>query len=101
MASALDLLRSFGEHGKPYFGFSDLRKGNHEILQFKLVKNVHYNKKNEKSLKRVILVELKDQVLFLPEYFAQKFKDNPKKIDELNRDGVKKFLFFGGSRKNR
>lgn len=65
--SAFSLLRN---NLKPYKGFSQLAIGNHEISRFKLVKNKMYNSSNPASLPRIILVELKDQVLFLPEYFA-------------------------------
>lgn len=61
-----------------------------------------YNESNEghakNKLKRVLLVELRDEVLFLPEYFAIPFNDDDAKIDELNNDGIKKYLYFGGKR---
>lgn len=47
-------------------------------------------------LKRILLVELKDEVLFLPQYFAEKFDDDDSKVDVLNNDGIKKFMYFGG-----
>lgn len=84
---------------KPYLGFSNLPKGFHEIQHFRLVKNNYYNPDCEKlSLKRVLLVELKDQVLFLPEYFAIKFNDDDNLVNALNNDGIKKFLFFNGKK---
>lgn len=46
-------------------------------------------------------MELKDQVFFLPEYFAYKFNDDDKKVAELNQDGKKKFMYFGGARPNK
>lgn len=101
MSSALNLLKSAGKATKPYVGFSKLAHGSHEILCFKLVPNKLYNSQEKKSLKRAILVELHDQVLFLPEYFAIALNDDPKKIEELNTDGVKKYLYFGGSRPNK
>lgn len=85
---------------KPYKGFSNLSVGFHEIFNFRLVNNKMYNKKKDKSAKRVILIELKDEVLFLPEYYAVDFDDDAKKVDELNTDGVKKFLHFLGKREN-
>lgn len=105
MSSAFDLLKSIGD-GKPYNGFAKLKIGNYEILNFRLVNNKMYKEKKEGEeknniLKRILMVELKDQVLFLPQYFARQFNDDDEKIDELNNDGIKKFLFFGGARPNR
>lgn len=99
--SALSILKSRGfKDSKPYRGFASLAIGNYPITKFRWVKNKNYNEKREGSLKRVLLVELEDQVLFLPEYFARGFDDDDKKVKELNTDGVKKFLHFGGKRSN-
>lgn len=85
------------EEGKPYYGFSKLSKGHHEVYKFRLVKNKMYKANAEKPmLKRILLVELKDEVLFLPQYFAEKFDDDDSKVDVLNNDGIKKFMYFGG-----
>lgn len=103
MSSALDLLKSANQPLKPYRGFAHLPHGNHEIIRFRLVKNKMYNDSPGKgfNLKRVLLVELKDEVIFLPEYYAVPFNDDDRKIEELNNDGVKKYLYFGGSNGNR
>lgn len=70
--SAFDLL-SGASVRKPYLGFSNLRIGHYEVVKFKLVKNKLYNPNAEKPLsKLVLMVELKDQVLFLPQYFAMR-----------------------------
>lgn len=94
---ALELLKSVGA-GKPYYGFKDLAIGNHKIELFRFVKNKNYDSKDPKSLPRVILVELADQILFLPEYFAAILEDDDEKINELNSDGIDKYLSFGGKR---
>lgn len=87
---------------KPYRGFANLPEGNHEIHHFRWVKNKHYRSDAEKkSLERVLLVELKDEILFLPEYFAKNFDNSDELIDQLNNDGVKKFLAFNGKRNNK
>lgn len=106
--SALELLNSSNiEEGKPYYGFSKLAIGNHEIIKFRVVKNKQYIASNAKTgLKHAILVELKDQVLFLPPHFSRKFigEDGDvctAKVDELNADTDKTFLYFGGARANR
>lgn len=99
--SALNLLRSCGYQSKPYIGFAKLSHGNHEIKRFRFVTNKLYNPESVKSLKPILLVELADQVLFLPEYFAVNLNNDDKKVYELNSDGVKKFLYFGGARPNR
>lgn len=102
MSSALNLLTSYGGPSKPYIGFSKLQHGYFEIERFRFVKNKMYNENNEdhvqKKLKRILLVELSDQVLFLPEYFAAGLNDDDAKIDELNNDGITKYLYFGGKR---
>lgn len=97
--SALGLLKAVAK--KPYLGFKSLKEGEYEILSFRLVKNKQFKGDDDKKkLKRVLLVELDNQVLFLPEYFATPFNDDDSKIEELNNDGVRKFLYFGGGRPN-
>lgn len=107
--SAMDLLTSPPSSSsvdagrKPYKGFSRLPYGYHEVFNFRLVKNKLYNPNvvNQNKLKRVLLVELVDQVLFLPQQFAYNFEDSDEKVNELNTDGVKKFMFFGGKAPNK
>lgn len=80
---------------KPYNGFAKLKIGYHEIVNFRAVKN-KYGKKNEGS-NQSILIELQDEVLFLPQYFWQKINNDD--ITELNSAigaGEKVYLFFGG-----
>lgn len=99
----MDLLKSATNlnEQKPYIGFAKLAIGNYEVIQFRLVKNKLYNVNSAKpGLKRSLLVELKDQVLFLPEYFGKLFNDDDAKVAELNK-GPKKYLYFGGSRPNK
>lgn len=98
--SAFDLL-SGASVRKPYLGFSNLRIGHYEVVKFKLVKNKLYNPNAEKPLaKLVLMVELKDQVLFLPQYFATSINLDEEKVAELN-GGEKKFMFFGGKGPNK
>lgn len=78
---------------KPYNGFSKLSRGHHEILRFRMVKN-KYSKKDD--CKHSIIVELENEIVFLPKYFAVALKESD--IEELNTDGQKKYLFFGGKR---
>lgn len=102
MSAALSLLKSFGRDSKPYKGFGKLPYGNHEIERFRLVSNKMYKPTCEKSYKTILLVELKNEVLFLPSYFAADFQyEGAKKLHEINSDGIKKFLFYGGIRSNR
>lgn len=101
MSSALSLLKSAGSNMKPYNGFAKLPEGAHKIYNFKLVPNKLYNAKDKKSLKKVIMIELKEEVLFLPEYFCAAIKQDESKIDELNNDGIAKYLYFGGRRGNK
>lgn len=69
-----------------------LPNGFHKIFSFSLTKN-KFGKKGEKS----ILIELDDQVLFLPQHFNSKIDEED--IKELNVDIGKKeniYLHFGG-----
>lgn len=91
--SALNLLLS--TNSKPYKGFSKLEKGNYEIVKFRFVKNKMFKVDSEKPQSPyTLLVELADQVLFLPDYISKQFDE--KTIDELNTCGAKVFLCFGG-----
>lgn len=100
MTSAMDMLT--GIQNKPYLGFASLAPGNYEIKKFRIVKNKLFKADAEKpALKMTLLVELEDQVLFMPEYISCNFVENEAKVAELNSDGMKKFLFFGGKRGNR
>lgn len=78
---------------KPYNGFSKLSRGYHEILHFRMVKN-KFAKKDD--CKNSIIIELENEIVFLPKYFAVDMKESD--IVDLNTDGQKKFLFFGGKR---
>lgn len=83
------------ESNKPYRGFTKLSKGCHEIVNFRVVKN-KFGKKSDGSNKS-ILVELEDQVLFLPQYFNQKLNND--ELNQLNESiaaNEKVYLFFGG-----
>lgn len=80
---------------KVYLGFAKLSLDYHQILAFRTVKN-KYGKKNDGSAKS-IMIELEDQVLFLPQYFKQKITDED--IIELNTSIENKksvYLYFGG-----
>ncbi|XP_031626920.1 uncharacterized protein LOC116343151 [Contarinia nasturtii] len=101
MAEALFLLQEACSETKAYNGFSKLPHGYHKIYKFKLANNKQFNPKEKKTAKKVLLVELKDEVLFLPEYFALAIKEDERKVFDLNNDGVEKFLFFGGARPNK
>lgn len=80
---------------KPYHGFAKLNVGFYQIHSFKIVKN-KFGKKAEGS-GNSILVELNDEVLFLPQYFLHKL--SAEDITELNTlidNGQPLYLFFGG-----
>lgn len=83
---------------KPYRGFSKLAVGYHKILRFRAVKNKYLKSTPEKWS---ILIELENEVIYLPQYFADKLNDGD--INELNSNvdnkGECMYLFFGGQRK--
>lgn len=89
-------------NNKPYIGFSKLPVGYHECVAFRLVTNKYFrpDAKNP-GLKQSLLVELKEQVLFMPTYISKKFVDNEQNFDALVNDASKKFLFFGGANPNK
>lgn len=92
----MDLLNSAA---KPYYGFDKLEPGTFfEVIKFKMVKNRFYKPKNDNSgVPMCLVVELHDQILYLPEHISRQFEgNNSKKIEKLNNDGVKKFMYFGG-----
>lgn len=92
--SAFDKLKENSE-SKPYNGFNKLTLGFHEIHCFRLVANKFAPKDvNEKTL----LVELANEVLFLPQHFAKNFTEED--IININSDSEMKFLFFGGRREH-
>lgn len=85
-------------NSKPYRGFTKLNVGYHSIEVFRTVKN-KYPKKGETGIKNTksILIELKNQVLFLPSYFWNTLNEDD--LEELNKriqDKGKVYLFFGG-----
>lgn len=77
---------------KPYHGFAKLTIGNHLVEGFRYVKN-KFAKKGEGNAKS-ILCELKDQIVFLPQFFSQTLKETD--IDELNESRGAIYLYFGG-----
>lgn len=80
---------------KPYNGFAQLSVGFHNVECFRVVKN-KFGKKSEGTHKS-ILVELNSEVVFLPQYFWKKIKEND--IPVMNEDiekGERVYLYFGG-----
>lgn len=91
--NALAKLRKVGE-SKPYQGFAKLNIGYHKIVCFRFVQNKFSNKNN--SDEKSILVELEEEVLFLPQYFMNSL--NKDDINDLNSDDEIHYLYFGGKR---
>lgn len=92
--NAFQKLQEAGE-SKPYHGFSKLTLGHHEIICFRLVKKKFAK---QEDCKRSLLIELKDQIVFLPNHFSENINDDD--ITELNSGGETKYLYFGGKNKN-
>jgi hypothetical protein len=61
------------QNAKAYRGFVNLENGYHQILSFRVVKNKFF-KKNEGTAKSIV-VELSNEVLFLPQHFMQKLDE--------------------------
>lgn len=83
------------EEPKPYYGFTNLEIGNYEIFDFKFVKN-RFAVNDPNVPPRIVLVELADQVLFLPTYITIKFDDDDTLLEAINNDGIRRFLCFKG-----
>lgn len=82
---------------KPYRGFAHLSMGYHEIVGFRVVKNKFNETKQDDKRSKSILVELQNEVVFLPQYFLDKIDEDD--IAELNSaDTENMFLYFGGRR---
>lgn len=97
MSNAISKIQMVGT-SKPYHGFSKLSKGYHEITRFRLVKS-KYSKNSESDESgsgKSILVELRREILFLPQYFMQNLTESD--IIELNSADEVQYLYFGGER---
>lgn len=81
---------------KPYFGFAKLEPGNYEILKFRMKYNKFHKPQDPESMEKILVAELDDQILYLPEIFARKFKNDQSLVDAVNNDGIKRYLCFRG-----
>lgn len=92
--NALAKLRMVGE-SKPYHGFTKLSVGYHKIVCFRLVKN-KFTKNNTTGDEKTILVELENEIIYLPQYFMNVLdKDD---VNNLNCAEEIHYLYFGGKR---
>lgn len=99
MAEHQNLFKRFMD-SKPYNGYEHLENGIYEIIAFKFVPNQFYNELVPTSLKRNLMAELSNQVVYLPAQIARNFKDDDALLAEINNDGVKRFLSFQGKKSN-
>lgn len=95
--SALAKIKSIGN--KPYHGFSKLPHGYHEIVCFKLTKNKYAAADDEQENKKSIIVELKNEILFLPKYFTENINEDD--INDINSSNEILYLYFGGKREGK
>lgn len=70
---------------KPYYGLPNLSRGYHEIVLFR---------ESHGKYGRSVVAELKTEIIFLPQYLAEKIDE--KDITELNESEQTLYLFFGG-----
>lgn len=91
--SALKKLQMIGS--KPYLGYVKLSIGFHEIISFRLVKN-KFAPAGDHENKKSILVELKEEIVFLPQYFKDCLGEED--INDLNSANETQYLYFGGKR---
>lgn len=92
----LEQLRS----NKPYRGFARLPLGYHQIDFLRFGKSKYGANGEESDSGRTIIAELKREIVFLPQYFANNLNESD--IEELNTciKGEGLFLFFGGRGRN-
>lgn len=88
---------------KPCTPFDKLDTGYYEVIKFKLVKNRFYRQNSENpGAEKSLIVELANQVLFLPSYISKNFAGpNEYRVAELNNSSEKIFLYYGGSSERR
>lgn len=88
--SVFEKLQKVGQE-KPYNGFKKLTIGYHKILRFRVV--------SSKFATSSVLVELKKEVIFLPNYFTYDLTEE--ELKELTSPIVDEcyYLYFGGERK--
>lgn len=83
------------KQNKDYRGFAKLSIGFHKIEQFRIVKN-KFGKKTE-GTEKSILIELEDEVLFLPQYFREKLdEEDIRKLNATIESKENVYLYFGG-----
>lgn len=85
---------------KPYLGFTQLSLGYHRVVNFRKVKNKFENLDGQSAM--TVVVELRDEILYLPKYFAEKLTDT--NIAELNENidqNKSVYLYFGGRGKKK
>lgn len=91
----LRMVTSNQSTSKPYHGFTKLSVGYHKIECFRLVKN-KFTKDATDDQKKTILVELENEIVFLPQYFMNVLdKDD---LNNLNCADEINYLYFGGKR---
>lgn len=76
---------------KPYNGFKNLDIGYHKIMCFR--------ESVGKAYGRSVIVELKDEIVFMPAYLADKLDADD--ISDLNNCEETMYLYFGGKFKNK
>lgn len=96
-SSRMNILKKLEDSSanKPYNGFAKLHPDFYRILSFRCVKN-KFGVKTDGS-NRSVIVELEDEILFLPQHFCQKLTNED--IYELNsciESDENFYLFFGG-----
>lgn len=99
MSSLKDFFKPEFESSKPYHGFKNLAHGKYKIVRFKLVNN-KYPRDDDASGSTnpsvAVMVELENEVLFLPQHLARKFNSNPDIVRQINDSGITFYLYFGG-----
>lgn len=87
MSDTMDVLKKLNstENEKPYYGLPKLQPGYHEVFSFR---------ESHGQYGRGVIAELKNQIIFLPQYMVEKI--NQEDIRQLNDAIDRLFIFFGG-----
>lgn len=101
MSNLKDFFKPEFESSKPYRGFKELAHGRHKIIRFKLVRNkfaadAESEGSSSTSSPISVMVELEDEVLFLPQHLGRKFNNNPETVRQINESGITFYLYFAG-----
>lgn len=92
----MEVLKKVSE-AKPYNGFKELPEGFHKIVCFRSVPNKYPTKEEDGKKSETILVELVDEVIFLPRHLCNRISSSDMgALNALIEENEALYLHFGG-----